>query len=50
VTVAPHDRLDPDLRADYQAASSAAAARRVVIDQVASLSDVRALALHRRWS
>jgi dGTPase len=47
---APHVRLDPDLRADYEAAESEAAGRRVVIDQVASLSDVRALAVHRAWS
>ena len=46
----PQDRLDPDLRADFEAAGSEAAARRVVIDQVASLSDVRAMALHRQWS
>ena len=46
----PERRLDPDLRADFLAAASDAAARRVVIDQVASLSDVRALALHREWS
>ena len=46
---APHTRLDPDLRADYLAAPDEATARRVVIDQVASLSDTRALALHQRW-
>ncbi len=42
-------RLDPDLRADHAAAPDDAAALRVVIDQVASLTDVRALELHRRW-
>ena len=43
------DRLDPDLRGDWEAASGDAAALRVLVDQVASLTDVRALALHRRW-
>ncbi len=42
-------RLDPDLRADHDAAPSDAAALRVVVDQVSSLTDVRALELHRRW-
>jgi dGTPase len=42
-------RLDRDLRADHAAAPDDAAALRVVIDQVASLTDVRALELHRRW-
>ena len=42
-------RLDPDLLADWKAADSDAAALRVVVDQVASLTDVRALALHARW-
>ena len=42
-------RLDPDLRGDHDAAGSEAAALRVVVDQVASLTDVRALELHRRW-
>ncbi len=42
-------RLDADLRADRDAAPDDAAALRVVIDQVASLTDVRALELHRRW-
>ena len=46
---APHTRLDPDLRGDWAAADSDAAARRVIIDQVASLSDTRALALHALW-
>lgn len=42
-------RLDPDLRADHEAAGSDAEALRVLVDQVASLTDVRALTLHRRW-
>lgn len=42
-------RLDPDLRADHDEAPDDAAALRVVVDQVASLTDVRALGLHRRW-
>ncbi|PKW28221.1 deoxyguanosinetriphosphate triphosphohydrolase [Phycicoccus duodecadis] len=42
-------RLDPDLRADLDAAGDDGAALRVVVDQVASLTDVRALELHRRW-
>lgn len=42
-------RLDPDLRADHEAAADDAGALRVVVDQVASLTDVRALELHRRW-
>ena len=46
---APAERLDLDLLADWKAADSEAAALRVVVDQVASLTDVRALSLHRRW-
>jgi dGTPase len=42
-------RLDPDMRRDWEAASGDAGARRVLVDQVASLTDVRALNLHRRW-
>lgn len=45
----PLGRLDPDLLADWKAADSEAAALRVVVDQVASLTDVRALHLHRMW-
>lgn len=47
-----HDptRLDPDLRADHDAASDDGEALRVVVDQVASLTDVRALQLHRQWT
>ncbi|MGL5927706.1 MAG: deoxyguanosinetriphosphate triphosphohydrolase [Dermatophilaceae bacterium] len=42
-------RLDPALRRDLEQAPDDAAARRVVVDQVASLTDVRALDLHERW-
>ncbi|CAM3934822.1 deoxyguanosinetriphosphate triphosphohydrolase [Janibacter anophelis] len=42
----PEARLDADLRADFVAAQDDAARLRVVVDQVASLTDVRALALH----
>jgi dGTPase len=42
-------RLDPDLRADLAATEGDAAALRVVVDQVASLTDVRALVVHDRW-
>jgi dGTPase len=45
----PAERLDPGLLADWKAAGTEAQALRVVVDQVASLTDVRALALHRRW-
>ncbi len=47
--VDPAGRLDPDLVADWKAAGSDAEALRVVVDQVASLTDVRALVLHQRW-
>ena len=46
------DRMDPQYRADHAEASRAgdeAAARRAVIDQVASLSDGRAWLEHHRW-
>jgi dGTPase len=46
----PVGRLDPDLLEDWKSADGDAAALRVVVDQVASLTDVRALLLHRRWS
>ena len=42
-------RLDRDLLADHEAAPGDGAALRVVVDQVASLTDVRALELHRQW-
>jgi dGTPase len=43
-------RLDPELRADHDAARDDGEALRVVVDQVASLTDVRALHLHRQWT
>ncbi|MEO5608348.1 MAG: deoxyguanosinetriphosphate triphosphohydrolase [Ornithinibacter sp.] len=43
------DRLDPDLRPDWESAGDDGAALRVLVDQVASLTDVRALHLHRTW-
>ncbi|ASU84792.1 deoxyguanosinetriphosphate triphosphohydrolase [Nocardiopsis gilva YIM 90087] len=42
------DTLDPSCRADYERARDDAAALRVVIDQVASLTDTSARAWHRR--
>lgn len=44
---APEDRLDPDLLPDLAAAPDDGARLRVVVDQVASLTDARAIALHR---
>jgi dGTPase len=44
------DRLDPDLAADHAAAPDDAARLRVVVDQVASLTDRRAIHLHGLWS
>ena len=46
----PVGRLDPDLVGDWKAAEDDARALRVVVDQVASLTDVRAEQLHRAWS
>lgn len=46
----PVGRLDPDLLGDWKAAGDDAEALRVVVDQVASLTDVRAEYLHRAWS
>ncbi|HYO85655.1 MAG TPA: deoxyguanosinetriphosphate triphosphohydrolase [Dermatophilaceae bacterium] len=45
----PAQRLDPPLRHDYESASDDASRLRVVVDQVACLSDARALVMHRRW-
>jgi dGTPase len=45
----PESRLDDDLRADFLAARTDAERVRVLVDQVAALTDVRATALHRRW-
>lgn len=42
-------RLDADRQEDFAAACDDAARRRVVVDQVASLSDVRAWAIARAW-
>ncbi len=46
----PVGRLDPDLLADWKAAACEAEALRVIVDQVSSLTDVRALTLHAQWS
>ena len=45
----PEQRLDGDLLADYLSASTEAQRTRVLVDQLAALTDLRALALHRRW-
>ncbi len=45
----PEERLDADFAADLLTAGSDAQRLRVVVDQVASLTDARALALHGRW-
>jgi dGTPase len=45
----PHARLDPLHRADFVGAVDDGDALRVIIDQVASLSDPRAKVLHRDW-
>ncbi|WP_029145474.1 deoxyguanosinetriphosphate triphosphohydrolase [Microbacterium luticocti] len=42
------DRLDPVFAGDFAAATTDAAARRVIVDQVASLTDQLALAWHTR--
>ncbi len=46
---APEERLDVPFRADHVAADDDASRLRVIVDQVASLTDVRALVLHRQW-
>ncbi len=46
----PEERLDRDLLADWQAAPDDATRLRVVVDQVASLTDTRALLLHSQWA
>jgi dGTPase len=43
------DRLEPSFAADWADATDDAARLRVVIDQVASLTDASALAWHSRW-
>ena len=45
----PQVRLDPLHRDDFLAAADDGAALRVIIDQVASLSDPRAKVLHQSW-
>ena len=45
----PSERLDAAFRADHDAAADDGERLRVVVDQVASLTDVRALALHSQW-
>lgn len=49
-TAEPETRLDPPLRADWLAAPDDAARLRVIVDQVASLTDVRAHVLHEQWA
>ena len=44
------DYLDPDLTADFLAAPDDAARLRVVVDQVASLTDARAWSLFHAWT
>lgn len=44
------DRMDPLYRQDFDTAADDAARTRVVIDQIASLTDGRAYALAERWS
>ena len=43
------ERLDPDLAPDFVAATDDAARLRVVVDQVASLTDARAVTLWHHW-
>ncbi|WP_162872815.1 deoxyguanosinetriphosphate triphosphohydrolase [Austwickia chelonae] len=48
-TSAPEERLDPVFLADFHAAPDDTRRRRVVIDQIASLTDMRAVALATGW-
>ncbi|MEU8955391.1 deoxyguanosinetriphosphate triphosphohydrolase [Streptomyces sp. NPDC048518] len=50
LTARAPDGLDPQFRALYDAAADDRAARRVVIDQIASLTDAAARALHTRMT
>ncbi|MCU1536714.1 MAG: deoxyguanosinetriphosphate triphosphohydrolase [Humibacillus sp.] len=45
----PQERLDAPFRADHDAATDDGERLRVVVDQVASLTDVRAMVLHGQW-
>jgi dGTPase len=45
----PEVRLDPLHRVDFLGAAGDGAALRAIIDQVASLSDPRAMVLHQTW-
>ena len=46
----PDARLDADFRPDFLAATDDGVRLRVIVDQVASLTDVRALFLHSLWA
>ena len=50
LTAGAPDALDPQFRADLETAASDAARARVVLDQVASLTDASAVELHARLS
>ena len=45
----PEARLDPLYRVDFLGAADDGAALRAIVDQVASLSDPRAMVLHKAW-
>jgi dGTPase len=46
----PDTRLDLDFRAEFRAAGDDAGRLRVIVDQVASLTDARAVSLHSLWA
>lgn len=46
----PETRLDLDFRADFLDADDDATRLRVIVDQVAALTDARAVTLHSRWA